>query len=53
VVVEAYSLSLHLGSNFIVHACHSAVFYMLTGFARCSVGREISRGARKLAWTPT
>ena len=31
----------------------SAVPYMLTGLAGCSVGRGISRGARKLAWTPT
>jgi hypothetical protein len=26
--------------------------YMLTGFAGCSVGREISRGARKLPEHP-
>jgi len=26
--------------------------YMLTGFVRCLVDREISRGARKLVWTP-
>ena len=30
-----------------------AVPYMLIGLAGCSVGREISRGARKLARTPT
>ena len=30
-----------------------AVFYMPTRFAGCSVGREIGRGARKLAQTPT
>jgi hypothetical protein len=29
------------------------VFYMLTGFAGCSVGRRISRGARKLVRTLT
>ena len=27
------------------------VSYMFTGFARCSVGRGISRGTRKLTWT--
>jgi hypothetical protein len=31
----------------------SAVSYMPTGFAGCLVGRGISRGARKLARTPT
>jgi hypothetical protein len=30
-----------------------AVPYMLTGFAGCSVGREISCGVRKLAQTST
>ena len=30
-----------------------AVHYMPTGFAGCSVGCGISRGARKLARTPT
>jgi len=30
-----------------------AVHYMSTGFAGCSVGHGISRGARKLARTPT
>ena len=29
-----------------------AVPYLLTGLAGCSVGREISRGARKLTRTP-
>jgi hypothetical protein len=53
VVVVACSLPLHPGLNLTVHACHPVVPYMLTEFAGCSVGREISRGARKLARTPT
>jgi len=46
-------LLLLLGSSPHVHVCHPAVPYMSTGFAGCSVGRGISRGARKLARTPT
>jgi hypothetical protein len=42
-----------LGSSPHVHACHPAVSYMPTGFAGCSVSREISHGARKLTRTPT
>ena len=42
----------HQGSNLHVHACHPRGA-MLTGFAGYSVGRGISRGARKLTRTPT
>jgi hypothetical protein len=46
-------LPLHPGLNLTVHVCHPVVPYMLTGFAICSVDREISRGARKLVRTST
>jgi hypothetical protein len=52
-VVRVCFFCLHLGLNFTVYICHPAVPYMLTGFAGCSVGRGISRGARKLTRTPT
>jgi hypothetical protein len=45
-------LPLLLGSSSHVHTCHPAVIYMLIGFAGCSVGRGINRGACKLARTP-
>jgi hypothetical protein len=50
---KSCSLPMYPGSNLTVHACHPAVPYMLIGFAGCSVGRGICRGARKLARKPT
>jgi hypothetical protein len=47
-----YSLPLHPGSIFFVHACPPVVSYLSTELAECSMDPEISSGARKLTRIP-
>jgi hypothetical protein len=53
VVEGIYSFFLTRVQNFLCMFVILAIPYMLTGFVGCLVGREISRGARKLARTST